>query len=119
MNTTYLLIPIILLALFSYLLFHLFVRYGILSVVLHRKIWNSILLITFLTTVSLGILLTIHVNYKLEMHRPRPDERDTHFRRVPIRNLQPRLRCMTDAQNKRFAESALCGAILKHQFNHT
>jgi len=36
------------------------------SKALHRKIWNSALLITFLVTAILGLLLAIQVNYKFE-----------------------------------------------------
>jgi len=38
----------------------------IISVVTHRKIWNSVLLITFLATAILGLLLVVQINYKLE-----------------------------------------------------
>ncbi len=41
-------------------------RMGILSKLLHRRLWNILLLITFLVTAMLGLLLTIQINYKLE-----------------------------------------------------
>lgn len=36
------------------------------SLLLHRKIWNATLLISFFVTVILGLLLAIQINYKLE-----------------------------------------------------
>lgn len=66
MNSPYLLIPIVLLLLLLYLSSLLLVRLNILTKSLYRKIWNSALLITFLATGSLGILLAIQANYKLE-----------------------------------------------------
>ena len=66
MNTPYPLLPIGILVLMLYLLSGLLVRLYIISQVLHRKIWNSLLLITFLVTGILGILQTVQINYKLE-----------------------------------------------------
>lgn len=65
-NTPYLLIPIGIISIFLYLLTFLLVRLGLMSLLLHRKIWNAILLITFFVTVILGLLLAIQINYKLE-----------------------------------------------------
>lgn len=39
---------------------------GVLSKLTHRRIWNSLLLMTFLVAAVLGLLLAIQVNYKLE-----------------------------------------------------
>lgn len=66
MNAPYLLLHIGILALMLYLFSWLLVSLNIISKVLHRKIWNSALIITFLGTAILGILLAIQVNYKLE-----------------------------------------------------
>lgn len=66
MNTTYLLIPITILSLFFYFLSRFLVRLNIISENLHRKIWNTILLIVFLSTAILGLLLVVQINYKLE-----------------------------------------------------
>lgn len=66
MNSPYLLIPIVIILLVLYLLSGLLVRLNILTGTLNRKVWNSALLITFLTTGCLGVLLAIQTNYKLE-----------------------------------------------------
>ena len=39
---------------------------GMLLRLAHRRIWNILLLVTFLVTAILGLLLTIQINYKLE-----------------------------------------------------
>lgn len=66
MNSPYLLIPIGILLLLLYLLSGLLVRLNFLKKAFHLKIWNSALLITFLTTGFLGLLLAFQTNYKLE-----------------------------------------------------
>ena len=66
MNNPYLIIPIAVLTLTAYFACHLFMRLGVLSLSLHRKIWNVILLITFMVTAVLGLLLAVEVNYKLK-----------------------------------------------------
>ncbi|MBN1952525.1 MAG: hypothetical protein JW801_15085 [Bacteroidales bacterium] len=66
MPSPYLLIPIGLLVLSCYLLSHVFVRFDILSKRNHRRFWNIVLLLTFLVAGSLGLLLAIQINYKLE-----------------------------------------------------
>jgi spermidine synthase len=63
----YSLIPIGISALILYGLSFLFSRSGLLSRTVHRQIWNTALLLTFLATATLGIILAIQVNYKLEM----------------------------------------------------
>ncbi len=50
----------------AYLFTLLLVKTGILSKPLHRKIWNYLLMISFLGSGILGILLVIRVNYQLE-----------------------------------------------------
>jgi spermidine synthase len=50
----------------GYLLTTLLVKTGILTRLLHRKIWNSLLLLSFFISGILGILLVIQLNYKLE-----------------------------------------------------
>ena len=62
----YLLLPVGLGVILTYLLSHLLVRYRILPKRIHRKIWNTLLLLTFLITAILGLLLAIQINYKLE-----------------------------------------------------
>ncbi len=66
MNAPYLLIPIGILLLLLYLLSGLLVRLNFLKKAFYLKIWNSALLITFLTTGFLGLLLAFQINYKLE-----------------------------------------------------
>jgi spermidine synthase len=66
MNTPYPLLPIGIFVLMLYLLSGLLVRLKIISQVLHRKLWNSLLLIAFMVTATLGILQTVQINYKLE-----------------------------------------------------
>lgn len=66
MNSPYLLIPVILLSIILYSISFILFKTGIIVKVVHRKIWNSLLLVTFLVTALLGILLVVQINYKLE-----------------------------------------------------
>lgn len=66
MNSPYLLIPLCILVTMLYLVSSMLARFGMLKPSQHRKIWNSILLLTFLVSISLGLLLAIQANYKLE-----------------------------------------------------
>jgi spermidine synthase len=66
MNGKYLLIPICLLLIAMYLICGLLVRLRMLRRAVNLRIWNSILLITFLITGILGILMAVQTNYKLE-----------------------------------------------------
>jgi spermidine synthase len=66
MDSAYLLIPVLLISSFLYFFTFLLVKTGILAQSIHRKVWNLILLITFLVTAILGLLLIIQINYKLE-----------------------------------------------------
>ena len=66
MQTPYLLIPLGLLSILLYLLSDALVRLHIWKKATHRKLWNVVLLITFLTTAVLGLLLVVQINYKLE-----------------------------------------------------
>lgn len=66
MSAPYLLLPIGILALMLYILSWLLSGVNIISKVLHRKIWNSVLVIAFLGTAILGLLLAIQINYKFE-----------------------------------------------------
>lgn len=65
MNSAYALVPISLLAIFFYALSFFISRLEIYSKTTHRKIWNFVLLLTFLVTALLGLLLVIKINYKL------------------------------------------------------
>lgn len=64
MNSAYALIPISLLVVFFYAISFFISRLEIYSKTTHRKIWNFILLLTFLTTGLIGLLLVIKINYK-------------------------------------------------------
>ena len=67
MNTAYSLVPISILVILFYSLSFTFSRMGILSKTNHRKFWNVLLLISFLTTGLIGLLMVIKINYKLVM----------------------------------------------------
>ena len=67
MTTDYYLVSISVITILSYLLTSLMVRFRIIKLLQHRRIWNSILLITFFVSALLGLLLTIQINYKLEI----------------------------------------------------
>ncbi|MCK4991491.1 MAG: hypothetical protein KAS29_13425, partial [Bacteroidales bacterium] len=56
-----------LLLILSYLISLLSVRMQLHSSANHRKIWNALLLLFFLSTALLGILLAVKVNYKLDI----------------------------------------------------
>jgi spermidine synthase len=67
MNQPYGLIPITLLVIFLYLISWGLTRIGEIRLITHRRLWNTLLLVTFLITAMLGILLVIQINYKLEI----------------------------------------------------
>lgn len=66
MKSTYSLLPIIFLVLLAYVISRILTTAGILPLATHRKIWNTLLLVTFLVTGILGLLLVVDINYKLE-----------------------------------------------------
>ncbi len=51
----------------SYLVSMLLVRMQLLSGTRHKKAWNTLLLLFFISTAALGLLLAVKVNYKLEI----------------------------------------------------
>ncbi|MCP4312655.1 MAG: hypothetical protein GY790_15440 [Bacteroidetes bacterium] len=55
------------LLLVSYFISLLFVRKHLLTLQSHRKFWNTLLLLFFLSTALLGLLLVVKVNYKLNV----------------------------------------------------
>ncbi|MCX6236226.1 MAG: hypothetical protein NTY07_01500 [Bacteroidia bacterium] len=65
MNTAYPLFPISILVILFYTLSFAFSRMGLLNKANHRKFWNVLLLIAFLTTGLIGLLMVIKINYKL------------------------------------------------------
>ena len=67
MNTAYPLFPISILVILFYSLSFTFSRLGIVSKANHRKFWNVMLLITFLTTGLIGMIMVVKINYKLVM----------------------------------------------------
>ncbi|MBN2214395.1 MAG: hypothetical protein JW723_09130 [Bacteroidales bacterium] len=67
MNFPYLLLPIVIFLLILYLLSLSLTRLSVIKTTTHRKIWNVLLLITFLITALLGLTLAIQVNYKFRI----------------------------------------------------
>lgn len=67
MNTAYPLFPISILVILFYSLSFVFSRMGLVSKTNHRKFWNVLLLIAFLTTGLIGLLMVVKINYKLVM----------------------------------------------------
>lgn len=63
----YHLITIGILFILSYLVSLLTVRLQLFTTTQHRRFWNNLLLLFFLSTATLGIILAIKVNYKLEI----------------------------------------------------
>ncbi|MCK5212043.1 hypothetical protein KAJ89_05050 [Candidatus Parcubacteria bacterium] len=61
----YHLLPISLLLIIFYAITHILSRKKIISIVNHRKIWNVLLLISFLISGILGILLIIKINFNI------------------------------------------------------
>jgi len=59
----YHLLPISLLLILLYSISHILSKKKIISIVNHRKIWNILLLITFLISGILGILLILRINF--------------------------------------------------------
>lgn len=58
---------ITLICLLAYLLTYLLVRFKKIQKLTHRRIWNSVLLVTFLVSCLLGFFLAIQLNYHLAM----------------------------------------------------
>ncbi len=50
-----------------YLISYIFYRIGFFSLTRHRKIWNSILAVTFLITALAGLFLALQINYKWDL----------------------------------------------------
>lgn len=49
----------------SYLITHLLKRFDVISKTVHRRIWNLVLLLTFLISGMLGLLLVVQINYEI------------------------------------------------------
>jgi len=69
-KTTYHLLSISLILILLYFITHILSKKKIISVVNHRKIWNILLLITFLISGILGILLVIKINFDIAIPLP-------------------------------------------------
>ena len=65
MNTAYPLLTISILVILFYSLSFAFSRMELVSKTNHRKFWNVMLLIAFLTTGLIGLLMVVKINYKL------------------------------------------------------
>lgn len=66
----YHLLPITLILIFLYTLSSFLIKKKIISLAIHRKIWNFLLLISFLISAGSGILLVIEINYSLKIISP-------------------------------------------------
>ena len=62
-KNTYHLLPISILLIILYVISHVLSKKKVISIVNHRKIWNLLLLITFLVSGILGLLLIIEINF--------------------------------------------------------
>lgn len=60
---TYHLIPISLILILLYFITHILSKKKIISIIDHKKVWNVLLLITFLISGILGIILIIEINF--------------------------------------------------------
>lgn len=60
---TYHLLPITIILILLYFITHFLAKKKIISIVYHRKVWNVLLLITFLLSGISGILLVIKINF--------------------------------------------------------
>jgi len=67
MNSKYLLIPISIAVVFFYLVTYFLSKSKVINTASHRKLWNTVLLITFLVSGLLGLLLVVQINYKLKI----------------------------------------------------
>ena len=69
-KTIYHLVPISLFLILLYFITHILSKKKIISIVNHRKIWNLLLLVTFLISGLLGILLVIKINFGIVIPLP-------------------------------------------------
>ncbi len=54
-------------AVFLYLISYLFYKTGFYSVLLHKKVWNTILAIAFIMTAMAGVFMALQINYKWDI----------------------------------------------------
>ena len=67
---TYHLLPITLVLIILYVITRILSKGKIISVIDHRKIWNILLLISFLISGILGILLIVKINFNIANFLP-------------------------------------------------
>jgi spermidine synthase len=67
MNSPYALLPIGIITLLFYLLSLILTKLSVIQTKSHRRFWNIILLLTFLSTALMGLILAVQVNYKLNI----------------------------------------------------
>nr|HPR33916.1 hypothetical protein [Prolixibacteraceae bacterium] len=63
----YPLLPIVLLVVAAYGITRLFARWHIIALQTHRKVWNWLLLTTFLVSGGLGLFSVVKINYQLDV----------------------------------------------------
>lgn len=63
----YRLVPISLILIFLYVTTHILSKKKIINIINHRKIWNILLLLTFVTSGISGILLVIRINFGISV----------------------------------------------------
>jgi len=66
----YNLVPVILILIISYLFTYILVKEKKISLLTHRRIWNILLLVSFLISGILGLLLVIRINYGWSLNFP-------------------------------------------------
>jgi len=67
MNSPYAVLPIGIVTLLFYLLSLILTRLSVIQTKSHRRFWNIVLLVTFISTALMGLLLAVQVNYKLNI----------------------------------------------------
>lgn len=69
-RAAYHLLPTSIILVFLYFITHILSKKKIISIANHRKIWNFLLLITFLISGLFGILLVIEINFSIALSLP-------------------------------------------------
>jgi len=67
MNAPYAILPIGIITLLFYLLSLILARLSVIQTKSHRRFWNILLLVTFISAALMGLLLAVQVNYKLDI----------------------------------------------------
>ena len=66
----YIIFPILAVAIISYLISFFMAKKKVFSLRTHLKMWNSLLVLSFLITAILGIMLVIRINYGFFLRIP-------------------------------------------------